>query len=807
MERTIMNKKLKCAFTSEEIYELLGGYWYTDDENTASQKPFFAADYFVTGTGLVESPNTCFVAMTKETWLKGSGNGGHYKDIFSDSHITLVKNYSKLKTKDCLVGIIAERQIPELLGILPQLIVDNPYEAIKILAIAARDKMADNGTIIAVTGAVGKSTTVNMLHHLLNDEADYISNINGHNSRTGVPMWLASVGRFNPDFKQSNDKPNVCTLEIAASALWMRAGGICKVVKPHIGIITHIALTQWQQGSRNIHDVAVAKSKVCQGIVHGGKAVLYRDVPEFDFIKEAVTNYGATPVTYGEESNCDTYVIKYEFEAPLAGEEIMDLSTNVDAVILGEKISYKIGTIGKPVVLNSLAALTAVKLAGFDVETIAQKFAFFKGNANTLQLSNCGGVCILDCTLTLEMPSIIAAFDLLKQIKQKPGSRKIVLLSRIVNLGEKAPELHLQLTRPITKSKFDKFFFHEPLDEFKYLINTIPNEMAGGRYNTAEEVVDAVADYIREGDSILVMGAKRGCDFGKVLGLLSEKILANKESGKLSSKKTEVKDVLSDIRDTFMMRGSAIPSCAAYSLDNKKRIMENGDMSVPINEGIGHILTLRLALSSLIQEQIRLTDLILMGELAWRERNVSNALSVSADERINLKTLLDAYVAVNAPDAIIAVSHFVFSKNNLKSNEYFKQICANLSLDTKVAVNLTGRKNRRYEQCYTINDLEKIAAFFFSLSPDAYTPLKATVSVHKEKILKSNSVLYSVSNIISYYCFGENSFNAITHAKIKGENIAVAVCGANTASARDTAVCELLEKLENKKESERHEYN
>lgn len=798
-----MNKKVKCAFTSDEIYELLGGYWYTDDDNIDFQRPFFTVDYFTTGTGLVEFPNTCFVAMTKETWLRGSGNGGHYKNIFSDSHISLVNKYPTMKTKNNLVGIIAERQIPELYGILPQLIVDNPYEAIKVLAVAARDKMADNGTIIAVTGAVGKSTTVNMLHCLLNDESDYISNINGHNSRTGVPMWTASVGRFNPEFKQSNDKPNVCTLEIAAAALWMRSGGICKIVKPHIGVITHIALTQWQQGSRNIRDVAIAKSKVCQGIVPGGKAVLYHDMPEFDFIKETVTNYGAIPVTYGEESSCDTYVKKYEFETPTAGEEIVELSTNIDAVVLGEEISYKIGTIGKPVVLNSLAALTAAKLAGFNIYKIAPKFTFFKGNEHTLQLSNCGGVSILDCTLTLEIPSIIAAFDLLKKIKQKPGSRKIVLLSRIVNLGDKAPELHLQLTEPISKSGFDKFFFHEPLDEFKYLINTIPSKISGGRYNTAEKVVDAITDYVREGDSILVMGAARGCDFGDVLGLLSKKILANKASGKLAAEKTEIKEIISKV---VLPGGSTLPSCVAYSLDNKKRIMESGNMSVTINEGIGHIFILRLILSLLIQGKVRLTDSILMGEVAWRERNVPNALSVSAEESINLKTVLDAYITVNAPDAIIALSHFIFPKANMTSRDYFKQICLELSLDTKVAINLTGRKNSGYEQCYAINDLEKIAAFFFSLPLDAYMPLKATAAVHKEKILKTNSILHSVTNIVSYYCFGTSSFNAIVHAKIRGEHIAAAVCGAKSAFARDTAVCDLLAKLENPKNHEPDEW-
>lgn len=784
-----MKKGVKCSFTSEELAEILGGYWYTEQDNEDSQTPFFLVNYFVTGTGLIESPNTCFVAMSKETWLKGTGNTGHYRNIFSDSHDALFRNYPKLKDNSKLVGIIAERPIVELCGILPQLIVENPYAAIKMLAAAARKKMADNGTIIAVTGAVGKSTTVNMLHCLLRDEADYISNINGHNSRTGVQLWLASVGRYDPRSGQPGDKPNVCTLEVAASALWMRSGGVCNTVRPHIGIITHIELTQYQQGSRNIHEVAIAKSKICQGIVPGGKAVLFRAMPEFDFIKETVTGYGAVPVTYGETPDCDSYVRKYEFTTPTAGQDIEELFTDIEAIVLGEKISYRIGAIGKPVVLNSLAALTAAKLAGFDIQKIAHTLAGFKGNKNTMQLSNCGGVCILDCSHNLEIPSIIAAFDLLKQIKQTPGSRKIVLLSRIVNMREMAPEFHLQLTKPIIESGFDKFFFHEPLDEFKYLINEIPDKNSGGRHHTAEEVVKAVLDYIRAGDSILVMGAPRGCDFDKVLGMLTAGILA-KEAGESQSP-----DLLFE---TLQLDTLAKPPAGiVYSLDSQKRLLESGDLSTTVNEGVGHILILHLVLSLLCQRKVSLTDQVPMGELAWRERNQPNALSVSAGDSLSLKTLLDAYVTANAPDAIIALAHFISQTANTHSAPYFKQICAQLSMDDKVAINLTGRKNTRYEQCFTVNDLEKIAGWFFSLPLDALKPLNCTAAIHQNKTLISNSILHSAAKVISYYCFGESTYNAIVYARVRDENLAVCVCGARDAYARDTTVCNMLQTLGN----------
>ena len=780
----------KCSFSSKELQEILGGYWYNADKVST----VFAADYFITGTGLVVSPKTCFVAMTYETWLKGSGNSptGHYANVFSDSHVQLLKNHEKPNVQKNLVGIVAEHPIPELADKWPQLIVPNPYDAIKTLAALAREKVADNGTIIAVTGAVGKSTTVNMLNCLLQDKADYISNTNGHNSRTGVWMWLSAVGRFNPLFKKPDDKPNVCTIEVAEAALWTRSGGVCTAVKPHIGVITHNALTQYQKESQNIRDVAVALSRICNGVVPGGKAVLYRDMPDFDFIKDEVIKFGAIPVTYGESPECDTYVKKHEFVPPTAGDEIVDLTMAVEAVVLGEEVSYTIGAVGKPVVLNSLATLTTAKLAGFALDDIVPKFVDFRGNKNVMQLSNCNGVCVLDCSHNLEIPSIIAAFDLLSQIKQRPGTRKIVLLSRIVNWGDKAPELHMGLLEPISNAGFDRFFFHEPLDEYKYLAPKLPDEVNWEKYDTAEEIVKAFLGYVREGDSVLVMGAARGCDFGNVLPLL--------QSGLKRDKKTTL---LLEQATSF----APYPPCTAYSLKKNKRLFENGDLSTSIKEGLSTVLILRVVLSLLLQGKFLLSDKIVIGKAAAAEKKVKNALSVAEGDNLDVKTLVEAYVSVNSPDAVISLAQYVLSKAGMKATEYYKEVCEELCIDINVAANVTGRVNKNYpDQCYTIDSLEKIAQFFFSLPLNAYLPLKSTTVTHNNKLLSTDSILHTVPNVISFYCFGYTTFSAIVHANVNNENVVISVCGAKSAFARDMAVCDMLSKLEKKPKKTKDEW-
>ena len=785
---------VKCAFDSNELYDLLGGYWYADDNHADFRNPHFTVDYLVIGSKpqTFEFPNTCLIAMKKETWLRGTGNTGHFANVYNDPFIELVNNYSNPRVKNNIVAVISEKPIPEFSGVLPQLILDNPYKAINTLAVAARKKMEGNGTIIAVTGAVGKSTTVRMLYCLLKDESDYISNINGHNSRTGVPMWFVSTGRFNPEFKEPGDKPNVCTLEVAAAALWMREGGICKIVQPHIGIITQIALTQYQEGSRNIRDVAIAKSKICQGIVPGGKAVLYRNMPDFEFVRESAINYGAIPVSYGEDNSCDTYVTKSEFEPPTAGEEIGELSTKIEAVVLGEKVSYTIGAIGKPVVLNSLAALTAAKLAGFDINSIAWKLAGFKGNANVLQIFNCCGVCVVNNSHNLEIPSIIAAFDLFMRIKQKPGTRKIVLMSRVDNWAEKTQELHLQLTDTINESGFDMFFFHEPLDEFSLLVDTIPAKIVGGRFRALVDVVAAVANDVREGDSVLAIGSHFTSDFGNVIDLLTKAINRKFLPPQEENSQAELPVILQTDSPTQPAKALSA-SVLAFSADKNRIVFSKGNLDERYPGGLGLLIFMYYLLDLIKKEELSWRDEVTVNENAANEAHYSNSLGLVHREKVSLITLFQAVVVNNCPDAIIALAGHVYEKigkSRYKTVPALRKIGDVWGIPESAIKNITGRYYDNNQQHFTPEMLLKTARQLLSF--DFKNNLSIRSVLYKGKYFELDNILDGVP-VSHCFTFSTGlSINVVCMCEYGDETIFIAVCGAKTQLERDQLLLEAI---------------
>ena len=264
------------GWQAEDLAQLLNGSW-----STMPEENWFADDIALQLHDLRQAGNHyLFVAIDTETWHKGSGNRGIYEG-WKDTHEVLKNHHEKF------CGAIVQRFIPELPADFPQLVVENSYNILNILADEARSRMS--GKVLAVTGTVGKSSTKDLLNMLLSEENTTVATRGNHNTRTGTSVNLARC-ITNPDY---------AVLEVALSALWMRSGGVGSRVKADIAIITEIDLAQVSKNIRTPRDTAKYKSRLCRGMQPGGYAVLNRDMNEFEYVRKTVTEYGAKVVTYG----------------------------------------------------------------------------------------------------------------------------------------------------------------------------------------------------------------------------------------------------------------------------------------------------------------------------------------------------------------------------------------------------------------------------------------------------------------------------------------------------------------------------
>lgn len=482
------------GWRADELAALLDGKWLG-----SPRSGWVATDIAISANKWDLQGNNClFVAMDEDTWHKGSANTGIYSG-WSDTHEALKDIHSQC------CGAIVQRPVEGLPDSFPQLLVKNSYDVLHVLADAARRRMS--GKIVAITGTVGKSTTKDMLTLVLKHEGSVVSTRRNHNTRTGTSVTLARcVG--NPDFT---------VFEVALSALWMRNGGVGLRIRPHIGIITEIGITQVGVNVRDERDTAGFKARICNGLEPGGHAILNRDMDEFHFVAGEVRNYGAEVVSYGFHPEADIRILHHR-----ADHE----SSDVRLLIGGQDIEYRLAVPGKGMVSNSVAVLAAIELLGLDVPAAAQRLAGYRSigklESKPLPLRHGGQANMIDDNYNAAVESMKSAFEVAALHPLASGARRVAVLGRMVNLGERAAELHASLVAPIVTAGFDKVFMHG--EEMASVAEKLPERLNGGLFQDARRLADAAMDYLRDGDMVLVKGSVRGSEFRSMPKFLVEAV-------------------------------------------------------------------------------------------------------------------------------------------------------------------------------------------------------------------------------------------------------------------------------------------
>ena len=136
----------------------------------------------------------------------------------------------------------------------PHILVGDVPKALTDLAIAARNRCT--GTIIGVTGSVGKTSTKEALYAALERYAKgkVHRSVKSYNNHTGVPLSLARMPRDS----------EFAVLEMGMSAKGEIAA-LTRLVRPHVAMVTTIASAHIEHlGS--MEAIADAKAEIFEGL-------------------------------------------------------------------------------------------------------------------------------------------------------------------------------------------------------------------------------------------------------------------------------------------------------------------------------------------------------------------------------------------------------------------------------------------------------------------------------------------------------------------------------------------------------------
>ncbi|MBQ3614824.1 MAG: CapA family protein [Anaerotignum sp.] len=742
----------KKVWTAEMLADVLGGTWLVAP--TAD----WHCEHFAINREGCAYPDTMFIAIDTETWLKGSGNTGIYAG-WDDTHLK-VKNFHQ-----AICGVIVQKKIEDLPETVPQLLVENTYQTIRMLCDHVREKMT--GKVIAITGTVGKSTTKEMLAKILSASGTVIATHGNHNTRTGVPLTLA----------RCISDPDYVVLETAMSALWMRSGGISRVSKPDVVIITEIGLGQVRKGMETLRDTAHVKAKIADGIKEGGIAVLNRDMAEYDYVKSEVEGYGASVLSYGFGADADMRCTGYRLKNNL---------TEVCITYKGQEYQYTLPLLGRSSISNSMGALLAAVSAGAELENLFAPFAELQRNEGVLEpvaveLKEAGVVHLLDDSHNAEILSMIASFDTFRDFAaQYPVGKKICVLGRVVNLGEQASPLHKQLKQPLLDLNPDMVFLYG--EEMQYLAEELPKELLAGYYADISLCARAVASVLQAEDCILLKGSRRANDFAAFRKHLAEAI----ETGKY----------LDDRKPLFSDRFPCDYGVMVTDLTTGKTLWTEGNPYAKTDRGLGSMLLLTLLLRGISQKKYELTDHVTIGENPAKEQKNKLALQLAEGDKVSLYTLLQGIVCAHAPDALLAAADVLGGPKEAKKQ--MQALAKKLGISEDALRNLTGRKMEKQLQSFNLYELGSLGKELFGINKKLLHVLRTEGVEHKGRLLRMESNLLSLEHILGAYLFGKNEGEGVVLMEENGRQYMIAVCGARDFFHRDQLILKAMQQVRGK---------
>lgn len=278
---------------------------------------------------------------------------------------------------------------------------------------------------IAVTGSCGKTTTKDMLFHLLSARLKVLRNEGTKNNHIGLPITLFQLDR---------------SFDVAVLELGMNHFGeidyLSKILKPNVGIITNVGEAHLEF-VKTISGVLRAKEELLKNLSSSAIAVLNADDSR---LMKLGNKYGFRKLTFGIKNKCDFRASQIEINKGLIRFK------------LNGKDGFKLRIFGIPNVYNALAAIACSSLLGIDIKSLKETFESFKTPNMRMKATSFKDMLIIDDTYNANPLSAKNAIDTISNLN---GGRKIAVFSDMLELGRYTRRLHRKIGNYIASKKID----------------------------------------------------------------------------------------------------------------------------------------------------------------------------------------------------------------------------------------------------------------------------------------------------------------------------------------------------------------
>jgi UDP-N-acetylmuramoyl-tripeptide--D-alanyl-D-alanine ligase len=306
------------------------------------------------------------------------------------------------------------------LGDVTVILVPDVLRALQSIAAGWRARF--NPLVVGITGSIAKTSTKEAVATVLAADRRTLKSEGNQNNEIGLPLTVLRLGPED---------------EAAVLEMGMYVGGeirdLAAIARPHIGVVTAVLGVHLSRIG-TIEAVEQAKGELVEALPANGVAILNADDPRVLRMRDRTQ---ARVLTYGFGADADIGALAIES----AGLDGMRFALRLPGVPDG--LPAIVPGLGRLSVHNALAGAAVGLAAGMSPSAIVAALAEGWSAPHRGQVTQAGGITIIDDAYNASPASVTAALELLAGI----AGRHVAVLGEMRELGDGTEAGHLEAGR------------------------------------------------------------------------------------------------------------------------------------------------------------------------------------------------------------------------------------------------------------------------------------------------------------------------------------------------------------------------
>lgn len=366
-------------------------------------------------------------------------------------------------------------------GGVPSVLVDDTAKALG--AIAACHRRRFSIPVIAVTGSCGKTTTKELIAHLLSGSLTLTKTHGTENNHIGVPLTLLRLTQEHQS----------AVVELGTNhpgEIRYLAG----LVRPTAAVITNVGPAHLEFFG-SFQGILQEKLSLLDALEPGGWAVLPGDQLEVLLEANARLKPGVSIVTFGTSDRSEVQGVDIQRDGDGLSMRVRDVAGRFTMPLPG---SHNLE--------NTLAALACVKAMGIPLESVRERLAGFVAPPLRSQVIRRGGLTVINDCYNANPLSFARALEVLRDLDVR---RRVVIAGDMLELGEFSRSAHRTIGRLAAEHHVDLIIaIGEFADEVAQGAAE-PGDTATLVCRTLEELRSVVGSAVQDGDGVLIKGSRK----------------------------------------------------------------------------------------------------------------------------------------------------------------------------------------------------------------------------------------------------------------------------------------------------------